>query len=146
MPHGASARYWQERPERQTLVYTALGALRLLATQAARVQQRAQPTGAATPSPGIPGGVRKLSADRTWGWALAECFDFLQDEVRRMADPSNWEDRHETRAARISGLSMLRTLVGRLDRAAAEWARSGPEPHVAAGNDHPIVPVSEPSN
>lgn len=134
----ASASYWIEHPERQTILKTALSLLRLLATGLHRLQQESDSeTDLTMMPPAIPSkngrssahsndathtgwesftnlGKHRNNGERYVGDELTQVYAHLETLVDRFADPTLWIERREDEATMRSIVTLLRFLVGQI--------------------------------
>ena len=141
----APAAYWAGHPERQALIQTALGLLRLLATSFQRLQQESAGEtalapvdqiprsrnghGPATSAADAPQSLRgafiatdtdRHDADDSLSDELVKVLTHLEALAGRYPDVGFWTDRYQDKAAIQSALTLLRLLFGQIGQTARE--------------------------
>lgn len=116
MPTYTSAEYWADNPEYHALLETGLGLLRILATEAQRVEQKAELDEGDTSRQATVALADGAVESGLWTNQLVSMAEVLEDEAHDYTSPEFWDQNQEIRAAAISAVTLLRLLVSRVNR------------------------------
>lgn len=141
IPQYTSADYWQEHPENYVFLETALGFLRMFASQLNRLEERTDLEKRESPSSLEDIDVPDDVEDKLLTEELMRMIEAIQSDTQRYSKPAFWDQNYESRSALISSLTALRLLLARVNQSVdARYAQSPHElPDREVGTDDSIV-------